>query len=203
MQATKKLTWGAGVVVLIIMIYSLVFKNTPDYIGSILEHRTEVDTFMGSSGDSPLHDTLKSNFQGLNYFEIKEGFKVKAHLDKIPDRQTLILGTSDGATQEYVKYAYAKFNLSDTSLQLLVLKSEDDQGESYFFIPFSDLTSGEQTYGGGRYLEIPFSNDKQLDIDFNLAFSPYCAYSAKFSCPLPPAENHLQVAITAGERNFR
>ena len=202
MQATKKLTWGAGVVVLIILIYSLLFKNTPDYIGSILEHRAEVDTFMGS-GDSPLPDTVKSDFQGLNYFEIKQEFKVKARLEMIPDQQTLTLGTSDGATEEYVKYANAKFELSDISLQLLVLKSEDDQGEAYFFIPFSDLTSGEQTYGGGRYLEIPFSKNQQLYIDFNLAFSPYCAYNAKFSCPLPPAENHLQVAITAGERNFR
>lgn len=202
MQATKKLTWGAAMVVLIILVYSLLVQDTPDYTATIAQHRQEINDFMATSRESPLPDSIKTNFEGLNFFQINEEFKVAAQLERFQGEEILVLGTSDGTTQEYLKYAYANFSLQGKDLKLLVLKSEDDQGRDYFFIPFSDMTSGEQTYGGGRYLELPFTKKQQLEIDFNLAFTPYCAYNTKFSCPLPPAENDLQVAVTAGERNF-
>lgn len=202
MQATKKLTWGAGAVVLAILIYSLASQRPVDYPATIAEHRVEVNDFMKNNSQSPLPDSLKARFAGLDYYNVDEDFKVVAELTVIAEQETLTLGTSDGETRKYLKYAYADFTLKDTDLRLLVLKSQDEEGKDYFFIPFSDLTSTEETYGGGRYLDLEYSNNKQLVIDFNFAYNPYCAYNPSFSCPLPPAENHLKVAIRAGERNF-
>ena len=202
MKATKALSWGAALVILVILIYSFATQSKIDYPGMIAEHRQEVDDFMRNSDQSPLADSLKQRFQGLNYFEVDPNYKISASLEKIENNSRLRLGTSDGVVKDYLKYAYANFQLQGQDLRLLVLRSLENDEQDYLFIPFSDATSGEQTYGGGRYLDLEFTNKERLEIDFNLAYNPYCVFSATFSCPLPPSENDLPVAIRAGERIY-
>ncbi len=117
--------------------------------------------------------------------------------------------TYSGATQPYVKYGTATFRLKDTTLQLAVYQNlrliRMPQYRDYLFIPFKDATNGEQTYGGGRYMDISKADieEGKLTIDFNKAYNPWCAYSDGYSCPVPPMENHLNVFVKAGERAYQ
>ena len=70
------------------------------------------------------------------------------------------------------------------------------------FLPFSDLTSGNETYGGGRYIDLEIPKGKTITIDFNQAYNPYCAYNPKYSCPIVPAENELLTNVNAGVKKF-
>ena len=194
---------AAGTVVLVIFIYSLTTQGGPDYLTIISEHRQEIDTFMKAGQESPLPDTLKSQFRGLSYYPVDPTYKVSAQLDKLTENQVLKVGTSDGATKNYVKYANANFILSGIEHKMLILKSVDEEGNDYLFLPFGDQTNGTETYGGGRYLDLDFPKQNNIEIDFNLAYNPYCAYNADYSCPLPPSENRLTVAVRAGEQNFK
>lgn len=202
MTANKKLAYGAGMVVFVILIYTLSSQGGLDYPESVIALRAETDDFMKSSQQSPLPDSVKTKFRGLNYFPIDPKYKVRANLEKLPGNQLLEVGTSDGATEEYTKYAYAIFQLKGLDQRVLLLKSDDENGDPYLFLPFGDRTNGEETYGGGRYLDLEFTNSRTVEIDFNLAYNPYCAYNPEYSCPLPPSENRLALSVKAGERNF-
>ena len=202
MKATKALTWGVSLIILFLLIYNLVSQKHMDYPTMIATHRQEVNEFMKNSSQSPLPDSIKSSFQGLNFFEVDENYKVTAELDRIENASPLRLGTSDGTVKDYIRYAYANFQLQGQNLRLLVLRSTETNEQDYFFIPFSDITSGQQTYGGGRYLDLEFTKKDQLEIDFNLAYNPYCVFNWGFSCPLPPPENDLPISIMAGEQIF-
>nr|MCU0394110.1 DUF1684 domain-containing protein [Thermoflexibacter sp.] len=101
---------------------------------------------------------------------------------------------------KYVRYAYAHFEIDKQKLQLTIYKSMDRVSKGVLFLPFKDQTNGEETYSAGRYVEVKNNNGSSIIIDFNKAYSPYCAYNETYSCPLPPKENHLNVKILAGER---
>ncbi len=201
MKPRKVLAFGAIAVVMVIIFYSFGGKNTLDHGEMISVHRAEVDQFMRSS-ESPLPDSLLEDFSGLSYYSYDEDYRVEAQLDKLSGEQTISLGTSDGKVKNYLKYALANFELKGKALSLVLLQSmEDDEGD-YLFIPFIDLTSGETSYGGGRYLDLEIPTGNDIIIDFNLSYNPYCAYNAAYSCPLPPSENRLAIGIFAGERKF-
>ena len=104
---------------------------------------------------------------------------------------------SDGSEEVYRKFAHAVFSLKDKPCRLLVVKLNDT-----YSILFRDITSGKETYGGGRYLEIDPANltNNHAVLDFNSAYNPYCAYNPDYACPLPPAENTLLIAVKAGEK---
>ena len=109
--------------------------------------------------------------------------------------------TSDGKEKHYKKYAYARFELKGEVFQLVLFRPLQ-KPDNLLFLPFADGTSALETYGAGRYLDFEIPVDNELIIDFNLAYNPYCVFSDKYSCPLPPKENFLAVAIEAGEKNF-
>lgn len=201
MNLQKLLPFFIGLVVLVILFYSF-FQGEQDYPQVITQHREEVDKFMKFSDDSPIMDSIKADFEGLRYFPINPEYKVTAALEKLSKNQTLTLGTSDGKNKTYTKYAYATFQIGGVTSKLLLLQSQDENGQKHLFIPFGDQTNGNETYGGGRYLDLEFTKGSQTTIDFNMSYNPYCAYSPNFSCPLPPAENRLAISIEAGERNY-
>jgi uncharacterized protein (DUF1684 family) len=109
----------------------------------------------------------------------------------------VILATSTGEEREYTHVGEIRFNVNGQDAVLQVY--EADYG---FFLPFSDATAPEETYGAGRYLEPEEGEDGVLNVDFNLAYNPYCAYNEHWSCPLPPSANRLKVRIEAGEKKF-
>jgi len=186
---------------MVILLYSFLETGGQDnYVQEILDKRAETDQFMRNSKESPFLNKLES-YHGLNYFEPDLEFKINADFTKISDGKIRKLPTSDGKEEQYQEYGFADFNLDRRNHRLLILKTVE--GESnHIFIPFADSTSGDETYGAGRYLELPTIKGGKVLLDFNLAYNPYCAYSADYSCPLPPAENYLATSIKAGEKNY-
>ncbi len=108
--------------------------------------------------------------------------------------------TSTGSVQEYMRWGKISFPVDGQAAELTVFK-DPEHGD--YFLPFADATSGKETYGAGRYLEVHTQDDGRVLVDFNYAYNPYCAYNERWSCPLTPFENRLTVPIRAGEKNFK
>ncbi|GAB3801504.1 DUF1684 domain-containing protein [Spirosoma humi] len=162
----------------------------------LTEKRAEKDQFMRTSGESPIRD--KSAFNGLSYFSPDPAYRVVARLEPFADKtQKLVVHMSDGSEEVYEKFAHAVFSLNGEAHRLLIVKLANT-----YSILFRDETSGKDTYGGGRYIELDPAqmSDSQAIIDFNTAYNPYCAYAPTYACPLPPAENKLPIAVKAGEK---
>ena len=179
-------------------------ESEEDYTERILKERENIRNFLRGSGESPFAPDSIS-FKELNYYEPNLAYRVNARLDRIDDHKLLTLPTSDGKDEKYIRYGYATFNTNEQSQKLLVLQPFEQQQPPMLFVAFADATSGEETYGGGRYLNVEMpsrTGQKSLELDFNLAYNPYCAYNPTFSCPLPPRENVLEIPIPVGEKNF-
>jgi uncharacterized protein len=190
---------GMAIAVLLILlsIFTSYIKNSPEQ--KLLDFRKQKDHYFRTSPDSPIAG--KENFKGLIYFEPKSNFKVKATLTLLNDTLPYILFKNDGKKSKYIRYAIASFSLQNKEYNLTLLKLKD-KIDNVLFIPFGDKTNGEETYDGGRYLDVRLKNEKNIVLDFNLAYNPYCAYTYKYSCPLPPKENILDVRIEAGEKKY-
>lgn len=200
----------AGFVLLILaVLYFSFFDNSPSPSGNLdatvnaeqynqqlSEERKKKDDTFKTGADSPLTD--KANFKGLSYFPADPSYRVIARLEPFADKtQKLVVRMSDGSEEVYDKFAHAVFNLNGETCRLLIVKLADT-----YSILFRDATSGKETYGGGRYIELSQAQltANQAILDFNTAYNPYCAYNPTYACPLPPAENKLTVAVNAGER---
>ncbi len=157
------------------------------------------DEFYRSSEASPfIQRDVK--YKPVDYYEPSLDFKVTGKLNRFSKRETLALGNSDGTTKMYLKFATVDFKIQDQSCTLLILKALGFGNQ--YLLAFGDGTSGDTTYGGGRYLDVTIGKSDQLVLDFNKAYNPYCAYFDDFTCPLPPRENLLEVSIEAGEKNY-
>jgi uncharacterized protein len=197
------------VVIGVVMVAALIFYSqstedaTENYALLVLKDREEKDAFMKNSEASPFRkDTVA--YKGLNYFPVDEKYRVKAKLEPIEKKKVVVLGTSDGFEQRYLEYGYAKFTLDGVDCRLLILEvMEAGPYRGQLFLAFADETSGDETYGAGRYLDLKkVPGASAIDLDFNRAYNPYCAYNDSFSCPLPPRENILNVPVLAGEKNY-
>ena len=192
------------VVVIAIIAYSFVgneeVKPSQDidneYVKSIQNLRSDKDSYFKKDTASPIKDKL--NFKGLKYFEVNIDFKITGKIDKVTSGQTINVMMSGGEVEEYEAYGNVKFEIEGVKCTLKIFKTP----EGNLFLPFKDLTSNKETYGAGRYLDLGVNDvkDNQISIDFNKAYHPYCAYNQTFTCPVPPAENTLNVVVKAGER---
>ncbi|MEO6329475.1 MAG: DUF1684 domain-containing protein [Ginsengibacter sp.] len=150
----------------------------------------------------------KEDKKYIQFYDIDKSFRVTASFKKIDDKEGFDMNTSSGMIKKYFKYGLLTFRLHDSLLHLYVYQSKDlmkqKKLKEYLFVPFSDSTSGFESYGGGRYIEfyIPDIKNNNVVIDFNKAYNPYCAYTTGYNCPLPPLENLLTVPIPAGEKNY-
>jgi uncharacterized protein (DUF1684 family) len=146
-------------------------------------------------------------FRGLEYFEVSGKFVVVAKLEKAVGTEQFMLPTSVGTSRKYYKYGILKFEIDGAAHSLTVFRSalppKKEEYAGLLFVPFRDLTNGNETYGAGRYLDLREVSGESVSLNFNLAYNPSCAYgSDRYSCAVPPRENFLQVKITAGEKNF-
>ncbi|MBL7870872.1 MAG: DUF1684 domain-containing protein [Cyclobacteriaceae bacterium] len=185
------------------VIYSMMGGSPENYEATVIKDRAEKDEFMKSAAGSPfLKDSIP--FDQLTYFPIDETYRVKANLQSIDKKKVVILSTSDGLEQKYLEYAFAEFQLKGHSHKLLILELMDSGPQrGKLFLAFADETSGVDTYGAGRYLDIKkVPAATSVILDFNLAYNPYCAYNDSYSCPFPPRENILKIPIKAGEKNY-
>jgi uncharacterized protein (DUF1684 family) len=189
------------------VIYSMQNNNTSTdegYVEFIQQERAAMEKFMKGGDGSPFsQDSIV--FEGLKFFPADVRYRVKAKLKPIEGKKVVLLSTSDGKEQKYLEYAFAEFELDGVQNQLLILEvMEMGPQRGKLFLAFSDDTSGRETYGAGRYLDVKkVPAAKSVELDFNLAYNPYCAYNDKYSCPFPPKENLLKIsAIRAGEMNY-
>ena len=159
--------------------------------------RREKDAFFASSPDSPLAPEQQEHFRGLSYFPEDPSLRMEIEVTRFPDQEQIKLPTSTGDIQTYTRYGRLSFEVDGKTAELTLFGSP--QG---YFLPFVDSQAGKKTYGAGRYLDPERLPNGTFLIDFNLAYNPYCAYNENWNCPIPPAENHLDVAIRAGEKNF-
>lgn len=195
------------VIVIIVIIVSVIYtlqggETEEEYVERIGEERQRTERFMRASDESPFAPE-DIPFNGLDFYEPKPAYKVRARLTPIQSQKLLQMPTSTGEEEKYIRYAYADFEIEGQQARLLVLQPFDSQ--TRLFVPFADATSGEETYGGGRYLDIemPARTSKSIELDFNKAYNPYCAYNPTYSCPLPPKENILDIPIRAGEKAYQ
>lgn len=181
-------------------------KNYSLYEMHVIQDREEKDASFSNPDKSPLPEDIIPGFDGLEYFLVDEKYRVEAKLRLTGDTSIIEIPTNTDRTPKYRRYAVATFTLEEDSLQLTLYQSvnlmNDPDYQNYLFLPFNDLTNGVETYGGGRYLDLTTKEKDSVIIDFNKAYNPYCAYNAKYSCPIPPDENNLKTQIRAGEKAF-
>jgi uncharacterized protein (DUF1684 family) len=167
-------------------------------MSTLTEFRKSKDAFFAADPDSPLSDEQKRHFAGLHYYPENRSLRFEAKLSRFETPEEIQMQTSTGDVQRYLRLGTFAFTVDGQEATLTVYGS----GNSDAFVPFADATSGEETYGAGRYLDLEWRGGDRFLVDLNMAYNPWCAYSPHYSCPLPPAENRLKVAIRAGEKNF-
>jgi uncharacterized protein (DUF1684 family) len=160
--------------------------------------RKEKDKFFKTDPDSPLTKEQRRAFKGLNYYPENPALRFDAKVEPLSEHLHVHMQTSTGQVQGFSKYGTFRFQVDGQEAVLTVYMADDGVG----FVPFTDATSGTETYGAGRYLDLEQHGGDRYHVDFNLAYNPWCAYNPKYSCPIPPKENRLQVPIRAGEKNF-
>jgi uncharacterized protein (DUF1684 family) len=169
-----------------------------DYTTRIARERAVKDeVFRGGGEDSPVLPKDVATFVPLSYFPIDEAYAVPAQLEPAAEQIQLQMPTSTGKLRTTTRVGTLQFNLKGQALRLTAFLEE---GSRSLFVPFSDLTSGTETYQAGRYMNLDPTPTGIYVVDFNVAYHPYCYYNAEYDCPLPPAENRLTLPIRAGER---
>lgn len=184
-------------------------KNKQSYTDEIKQFQYELNVEYNNPKTSPLTKEDIKTFKSLDFFPIDKKYRVNATLNYSPNSPIMEMQTSTTEVQLYKKFATATFLLNGKKFHLNLYQSQElmsnPEFADYLFLPFNDLSNGTLTYGGGRFLDLklPPKNAKTIIIDFNKAYNPYCAYSHRFSCPIPPKENSLEIEILAGVKAYK
>lgn len=177
-----------------------------DYARDLELQRKEKDYYFRTDPDSPIPPAIRPKFQGLSYFPPDLKYRLQVHLTELPSPEPVTLATSKGIPRPMVRYGYFDFEIDGVKQRLYAYKAAPQPGHHHedasLFVPFRDATSGKESYGAARYLDIEENPSGEHVLDFNLAYNPYCAYSDDYVCPFPPKENWLTVPIRAGEKTF-
>lgn len=168
-----------------------------DERGQLQEFRAAKDEFMRTDAQSPLRAEARQTFTGLRYYPPNDVLRLDLPLDTAVSDEPVSMETSTGGAQEYRRAGKIHFTVNDEPAELTVYQSHEQ-----LFLPLRDATSATTTYPAGRYLEPEPAGEGRISVDFNYLYNPYCAYDDRWSCPVPPAENWLQVPIEAGEQRF-
>lgn len=175
-----------------------------DWNEELAQHRREKDEYLAEHPQSPLPPGERADFEGLEYFPPDPDLRFELPLHEHDGTETIVVETTAEGEREYLRWGEFRFSVDGEDATLQAYKA--DPGEDRLWVPFRDATSGEETYGAGRYLDLAADRDRTDDgtwiLDFNLAYSPFCAYSPQFECPLVPMDNWLDVPIRAGEKTY-
>lgn len=183
-----------------LMFFQNIFAQNKIYADSIIAYQQNYVTN---------HEVLGTNDKKyIHFYKVDKSYRITASLKKISDAKGFEMITSSGKKQKYFQYGLLTFKLHNSVAHLYIYQSasliQQEKYRDYLFVPFTDATSGFESYGGGRYLDFTLSDIKNnhLVMDFNKAYNPYCAYTSGYDCPVPPKENLLHIAIKAGEKNY-
>lgn len=186
---------------LVIIVFVMTQSGSSDvaYHQEVMLFWDDREDFFRTSKASPFIEK-GVEYNKISYYQPNPDFKVNGTLTRFKKRETVTLENSDGTTTTYLKFATVDFKINGQACELLVLKALGFGNQ--YLLAFGDGTSGDSTYGGGRYLDIVIGKSDLVTLDFNKAYNPYCAYFDDFTCPLPPRVNLLDVPIEAGEKNY-
>lgn len=177
-------------------------QNDSVALKEIQAFRDELNHHYKTPGQSPLSEKDLALFTEHEFFPADLKFRVQAKLIVTKNKKEFKMKTSSEKQKDYIKYGEVHFSINGKPYKLNVYQSLDlikqDAYKDYLFIPFTDLTTGESSYGGGRYMDYKIPPGDLITIDFNQAYNPYCAYSTGYSCPIPPKENFLDLKVEAG-----
>jgi uncharacterized protein (DUF1684 family) len=162
------------------------------------QFRAKKDEFFAHDHRAPLTHEQRHAFKGLSYFVENPALVVRAKVDRSVQPGEVRMATTNGKEQVFRRFGVVHFQVDGVAAQVTLYGSA---GSHELFLPFRDTTSGKETYGAGRYLDLHAHGDEVV-VDFNYAYNPNCAYNPDWNCPLPPAENWLKVPIRAGEKAF-
>jgi uncharacterized protein (DUF1684 family) len=177
-----------------------------DKLADILLFQEELNAEFKNPESSPLPDRFRIHFESLDFFEPDTNYIVEAELVRTPEALPFSMPTTTGRESTEVVYGIAKFTLNGKDHELEIYQSPElitqAEYEDYLFLPFTDNTNGEETYGGGRYLDLRIPKGNKIILNFNKAYNPYCAYNKKFSCPIVPKVNNLDTELKVGVKAF-
>lgn len=186
-------------------VQSIAQKDSIDAVQEIVTFQQELNKEFKDRDESPLEPKDLRKFKGHSFFPVDLGYRIVARLSATPSADFFKMKTTTSRLPNYRVYGVVEFMLNGKTFKMPVYQSQDlmknEEYANYLFFPFTDLTNGTQTYPGGRYIDLRIPKEGQdIVIDFNKAYNPYCAYSHRFSCPVVPAENHMDIEILAGVR---
>jgi len=174
------------------------------------EYQQKLNAVFKDASKSPLKNKDLKSFKGLDFFTVDSSYIITASIKKTPDTPFLGMATNTEEKSYYRKFGILTFTLKDKEMQLTLYESleesENPVFEDYLFLPFTDETSGSDSYGGGRYMDVfksKINTNGTLELNFNNTYNPYCAYNDDYSCPLTPRDNHLSMEILAGVKDFK
>ncbi len=175
-----------------------------NYLTELLNERTLKDSSMRYDPHSPFKRDPKAEYAELNYYEPVSEFIFTSKLFEYDSKDTVDVFGTRGELRRVIKLGYVVLNYKSDEHKVNVYKAFGRDGKPYYSLWFTDKTTGKETYGVGRYLDFEKEDDPDhiYTIDFNRAYNPYCAYSAKFTCPIPREEDYIYFEINAGEKNF-
>jgi uncharacterized protein len=172
---------------------------------ALQRERREKDIAFKTGRDSPIPQADRDRFTGLSYFDINPAVRFRLKLNRYFNPVRIRMGTNTGEIHSALRYGYFAFEVQGKLCKLQVYRVEEvpeNAGGPYLFVPFRDATTGRETYGAGRYIDLKENTSGIYDLDFNRAYNPSCAYGKGYSCPIPPAENTIPVPIKAGEKKY-
>jgi uncharacterized protein (DUF1684 family) len=175
--------------------------DASEYVDRIERQRAEREQFFGEHPRSPIPPGERESFPGLSYYPVEPEARHVVELREHDDKERVTVETTEGERREYLRWGEFTVDIDGESVTVQAYKS--DPSEERLWVPFRDATSGEETYGAGRYIDLESedrTDDGRWALDFNEAYNPTCAYVDGYSCPLPPSENWLSVAVEAGEQ---
>ena len=172
------------------------------YSEQIAKHRESYKQDFINESNSPLKE---NDLQNLHFYNPDSTYKVVADVEILKNEKIFKMPTYDGTSKEFYRFAKINFTLNGKPVQMTLYKSialaSNPAYKDLLFLPFTDETNKKETYGGGRYIDLSSKEitANKIEVDFNKAYNPYCAYSDGYRCPVPPEENDLQLEIRAGE----
>lgn len=175
-------------------------------VSAVAKFQKVINSEYTDAKTSPLSAEDLAVFKTLDFYPINEKFFVTAKFVRTKNEKPFEMKTTGERKPMYVKYGEAYFVLEGKDFKLNIYKnielSKKEEYKDYLFLPFSDLTCGNESYIGGKYIDIKVPQGESMVIDFNTSYNPYCAYSHKYSCPKVPLENDLNIEIKAGVKKF-
>ncbi len=202
-----KLFFAISIYAVSVILYGCELETNDPFLRREHAKRYTRDSLFKLHEQSPIHPNDRKNFLSLDYFKPKQEYVVTASYTEISPAQSVYIQDTEGMEQEYFRVAKVSFELTGKPVTLSVFQNaafiNHPEKKDVLFLPFFDQTNGKETYPGGRYLDVLYkSGMQQVELNFNDAYNPYCAYSHDYKCPVPPAENKIPFRVEAGEKIF-